>query len=60
MPRGDKSEHSDQPKRQAEDIQERERKQGRSEEAAERIEWATFNKQAGRAAGGQNLRRKVS
>ena len=51
MPRGDKSSYSDKQKRQAEHIEESERKQGRSEEAAERIAWATVNKQDGGAKG---------
>lgn len=51
MPRGDKSSYSDKQKRQAEHIEESERKQGRSEEAAERIAWATVNKQDGGARG---------
>ena len=45
MPRGDKSSYSDKQKRQAEHIEESEREQGRSEEAAERIAWASVNKQ---------------
>jgi hypothetical protein len=51
MPRGDKSSYSDKQKRQAEHIEESEREQGRSEEAAERIAWATVNKQDGGAEG---------
>jgi plasmid stabilization system protein ParE len=51
MPRGDKSSYSDKQKRQAEHIEESEREQGRSEEAAERIAWATVNKQDGGAKG---------
>lgn len=51
MPRGDKSSYSDKQKRQAEHIEDSERKQGRSEEAAERIAWATVNKQDGGAKG---------
>jgi len=51
MPRGDKSSYSDKQKRQAEHIEESERKQGRSEQAAERIAWATVNKQDGGARG---------
>ena len=47
MPRGDKSAYTDKQKRQAEHIEESERKQGRSEEDAERIAWATVNKQDG-------------
>jgi plasmid stabilization system protein ParE len=51
MPRGDKSSYSGKQKRQAEHIEESERKQGRSEAAAERIAWATVNKQDGGAKG---------
>ena len=51
MPRGDKSSYSDKQKRQAEHIEESEREQGRSEAAAERIAWATVNKQDGGAKG---------
>lgn len=51
MPRGDKSSYSDKQKRQAGHIEESEREQGRSEEAAERIAWATVNKQDGGAKG---------
>jgi len=51
MPRGDKSAYSDKQKRQAEHIEQSERKQGRSEATAERIAWATVNKQDGGAKG---------
>lgn len=47
MTRGDKSAYTDKQKRQAEHIEESERKQGRSQEDAERIAWATVNKQDG-------------
>jgi hypothetical protein len=47
MPRGDKSAYTDKQKRQAEHIEESERKEGRSKEDAERIAWATVNKQDG-------------
>ena len=47
MPRGEKSAYTDQQKRQAEHIEESEMEQGRSQEAAERIAWATVNKQDG-------------
>lgn len=47
MPRGDKSSYTDKQKRQAEHIEESERDEGRSEAAAERIAWATVNKQDG-------------
>ena len=47
MPRGDKSAYTDKQKRQAAHIEESEREQGRSQEDAERIAWATVNKQDG-------------
>jgi len=47
MPRGDKSAYTDKQKRQAEHIEESERKEGHSKEDAERIAWATVNKQDG-------------
>ena len=47
MPRGEKSAYTDKQKRQAEHIEESEREQGRSKEDAERIAWATVNKQDG-------------
>jgi hypothetical protein len=47
MTRGDKSSYTDKQKRQAEHIEESERKEGRSKEDAERIAWATVNKQDG-------------
>lgn len=47
MPRGDKSAYTDKQKRQAEHIEESERERGASEDTAERIAWATVNKQDG-------------
>ena len=47
MPRGDKSSYTDKQKRQAQHIESSEKKEGRSSEDAERIAWATVNKQAG-------------
>jgi hypothetical protein len=47
MPRGDKSSYTDKQKRQAGHIEESERERGRSKETAERIAWATVNKQDG-------------
>ncbi len=44
---GDKSSYTDKQKRQADHIQESEREQGRSEESAKRVAWATVNKQDG-------------
>lgn len=57
MPRGDKSSYSDKQKRQAEHIEESEREQGRSEAAAERIAWATVNKQDGGAKGSKTTKK---
>jgi plasmid stabilization system protein ParE len=47
MPRGDKSAYTDKQKRQAEHIEDSEKKRGRSTKAAARIAWATVNKQDG-------------
>ena len=47
MSRGDKSSYTDKQKRQAEHIEQSEKKEGRSKEDAERIAWATVNKQDG-------------
>lgn len=47
MPRGEKSAYTDKQQRQAEHIEESEIEQGRSREDAERIAWATVNKQDG-------------
>ena len=47
MPQGDKSAYTDKQKRQAAHIEASERKQGRSQEDAARIAWATVNKQDG-------------
>lgn len=44
MPRGDKSDYSAKEKRQAQHIEESYEKRGKSEEEAERIAWATVNK----------------
>ncbi|MGF6420519.1 hypothetical protein ABH900_004050 [Stenotrophomonas sp. AN71] len=47
MPRGDKSAYTEKQKRQAEHIEDSERARGASEGTAERIAWATVNKQDG-------------
>ncbi|GAA5007293.1 hypothetical protein FNZ56_04270 [Pseudoluteimonas lycopersici] len=47
MPRGDKSSYTDKQKRQAAHIEQSEKKSGKSEKSAERIAWATVNKQDG-------------
>ena len=64
MPRGDKSAYTDKQKRQAEHIEESELEQGRSREDAERIAWATVNKQDGggkkSGAGGRTTAKKAT
>jgi cation transport regulator ChaB len=45
MPRGDKSAYTDKQKRQAEHIEDSERGRGVSKKTAQRIAWATVNKQ---------------
>lgn len=50
MARGSKASYSSKQKRQAEHIEDSEKKQGRSKKVAERIAWATVNKQTGGAA----------
>jgi len=47
MPRGEKTAYTDKQKRQAQHIETGEREAGRSKEDAERIAWATVNKQDG-------------
>jgi len=47
MSKGDKSSYTDKQKRQAAHIEKSEKKQGKSEKTAERIAWATVNKQDG-------------
>ena len=47
MSQGDKSSYTDTQKRQAHHIEESEKKEGKSEKEAERIGWATVNKQDG-------------
>ena len=47
MPRGDKSSYSDKQKREARHIEDSYRKRGASDKRAERIAWATVNKQDG-------------
>ncbi|CAM4272592.1 MULTISPECIES: hypothetical protein [Acinetobacter] len=57
MSRGDKSAYTAKQKRQAKHIEESELEQGHSQEEAERIAWATVNKQDG---GGLKKRHKSS
>jgi hypothetical protein len=47
MPRGDKSSYTDKQKRQAKHIEKSEKDSGKSTKSAERIAWATVNKQDG-------------
>ena len=47
MSRGDKTAYTDKQKRKAGHIEESERDKGRSKDDAERIAWATVNKQDG-------------
>lgn len=47
MSQGDKSSYTDKQKRQAQHVEESERKRGKSKDDAERIGWATVNKQDG-------------
>lgn len=51
MPRGKTSKYTDKQERKADHIEEGYRKKGMSEDEAERIAWATVNKQDG---GGKN------
>jgi hypothetical protein len=54
MSRGDKSSYTDKQKRQASHIEKSEEKKGHSKESAERIAYATVNKQdhGGKKSGG--------
>jgi hypothetical protein len=47
MPQGDKSAYTEKQKREAHHIEKSEEKSGKSHAAAERIGWATVNKQDG-------------
>lgn len=47
MPRGSKDSYTDKQKRQAEHIEQSEKKRGKSRKVSERIAWATVNKQTG-------------
>jgi len=58
MPRGDKSSYSSKQKRQAEHIEESEKKSGHSTKRAKQIAWATVNKQDGGAKGKKKSRGK--
>jgi hypothetical protein len=54
MSKGDKSSYTDKQKRQAAHVEESEEKKGRSKKSAERIAYATVNKQdkGGKKSGG--------
>lgn len=60
MPRGDKSAYTDKQKRQAGHIEDSERARGVSKQAAERIAWATVNKQDGGGKKSGSGRRKAA
>ncbi len=60
MPRGSKSSYSSKQKRQAEHIEDSAKKKGRSSKTAERIAWATVNKQDGGAKGKKKSKKKSS
>lgn len=47
MPKGDKSKYTEKQKRQAEHIEDGYKKQGVSEDEAEKRAWATVNKESG-------------
>lgn len=47
MPQGSKEKYTDKQKRKAEHIEESYKERGASEEKAERIAWATVNKESG-------------
>nr|WP_294989582.1 hypothetical protein [uncultured Stenotrophomonas sp.] len=62
MPRGDKAAYTEKQKRQAGHIEESERERGASESTAERIAWATVNKQDGggkRSGSGRKAAKKA-
>ncbi|HDS1300059.1 TPA: hypothetical protein QEK30_001383 [Stenotrophomonas maltophilia] len=63
MPRGDKSAYTEKQKRQAEHIEDSERERGASKSTAERIAWATVNKQDGggkRSSSGRKAAKKAT
>ena len=59
MPRGSKSSYSSKQKRQASHIEKSAKRRGRSTKTAERIAWATVNKQTGGAKGKKKSGRKT-
>ena len=58
MPQGDKSKYTDKQKRQAEHIEKSEKKEGKSKKDAERIAYATVNKQDGGGKKGGSGKKK--
>jgi hypothetical protein len=58
MPQGDKDKYTDKQKRQAAHIEKSEKKEGKSEKEAERIAWATVNKQDGGGKKGGSGKKK--
>lgn len=60
MPRGDKSSYSPKQQRQAQHIEESEKSRGRGTKTAERIAWATVNKQDGGAKGKRSGSKKTT
>lgn len=60
MARGSKAAYSAKQRRQAEHIEESEKKEGRSSKVAARIAWATVNKQDGGAKGKKASKRASS
>jgi plasmid stabilization system protein ParE len=60
MPSGDKSKYTDKQKRQAEHIEEGYENRGTPEKTAERIAWATVNKESGGGKKSGSGRRKAT
>lgn len=60
MPRGSKSSYSKKQQRKAVHIEDSEKKSGKSTKTAERIAWATVNKQDGGAKGKKKAKKKAS
>lgn len=58
MPQGDKDKYTDKQKRQAAHIEKSEEQKGKSRKTAERIAWATVNKQDGGGKKGGSGRKK--
>ncbi len=60
MARGSKEKYTNKQKRQAEHIEQSELKRGHSKKSAERIGWATVNKQTGGGLKNKTSRKKDS